>query len=229
MKNREFMTERHSKTTGLGTAGRLLSYALIGTSLALPGMLWASPHSLESLPNQAPQQKAAPANAQQPQTQQPAQATNGQADNNRPGRQVQPPRNGGRPPAGSPRPGPGAGPRPPQNGGPGHYQPRPPAFHHPYHGPRRPAYGWGTGNGWRLRHFFLGDSRPVNLWHRHRLYAGGYFPALFLRSMQPVPPSLRYYLSPVPPGYEFGYFDGYCFVYDPDTLMIVSVIDLYKY
>jgi hypothetical protein len=33
----------------------------------------------------------------------------------------------------------------------------------------------------------------------------------------------------VPPGYEIGYYDGYCLVYDPYSLEIVSVIDLYRY
>jgi hypothetical protein len=37
------------------------------------------------------------------------------------------------------------------------------------------------------------------------------------------------YLPPVPPGYEIGYFDGYCLVYDPYTLRIESVLDLYRY
>lgn len=110
-----------------------------------------------------------------------------------------------------------------------HQHPRPPAYPHSYYGPRYPTYAWGPGNGWRLRHFFIGNGRPVNRWHRHHLFVGGYLPVHFLGNMQPVPPSLMFYLPPVPRGYEIGFFDGYCVVYDPYTLRIVSVIDLYEY
>jgi hypothetical protein len=58
---------------------------------------------------------------------------------------------------------------------------------------------------------------------------GGYFPRIYLERIQPIPPDLTVYLPPVPPGYEVGYYDGYCLVYDPFTLRIVSVIDLYRY
>ncbi|HLH38839.1 MAG TPA: hypothetical protein VKX39_06800 [Bryobacteraceae bacterium] len=33
-------------------------------------------------------------------------------------------------------------------------------------------------------------------------------------------------LPPPPPGYVFGYIDGYCVVYDPRTGYIADVIDL---
>jgi len=65
--------------------------------------------------------------------------------------------------------------------------------------------------------------------HRHHFFIGGYFPRIFLDRIQPIPPGLMVYLPPVPPGFEIGYYDGYCLVYDPQTLAIVSVIDLYGY
>jgi hypothetical protein len=37
------------------------------------------------------------------------------------------------------------------------------------------------------------------------------------------------YLPPVPLGYEVGYYDGYCLVYDPNSLLVASVFDLYQY
>jgi hypothetical protein len=117
---------------------------------------------------------------------------------------------------------------------PGRPAPRPPAYYpphygHPHYGPPRPHYVWGGGNGWRLRHFFLGDMRPVRGWHRHPLFIGGYFPQAHLARIQPIPEHLMVYLPPVPPGYEIGYFDGYCLIYDPYTLRIESVLDLYRY
>jgi hypothetical protein len=102
-------------------------------------------------------------------------------------------------------------------------------YQHPHYGPRRPTYVWGGGNGWRLRHFFLGDAPRMQRWHRNRLFTGAYFPAIYLENIQPVPPSLMEYLPPIPMGYEVGYYDGYCLIYDPGTLRIVSVIDLYLY
>jgi hypothetical protein len=51
----------------------------------------------------------------------------------------------------------------------------------------------------------------------------------FTDPLQPIPPDLMIYPPPVPPGYEVGYYDGYCLLYDPGTLRIVSVIDLYRY
>jgi hypothetical protein len=47
--------------------------------------------------------------------------------------------------------------------------------------------------------------------------------------MERIPQDLMAYLPPVPPGYAIGYYDGYCLVYDPYSLMIVGMIDLYEY
>jgi hypothetical protein len=88
---------------------------------------------------------------------------------------------------------------------------------------------WGGGNGWRLHQFFLGDMRRLNRIHRYRFFAGDYFPRIYLANIQPIPPQLIGYLPPPPPGYAIGYYDGYCLVYDPISLEIVSVIDLYQY
>ena len=71
--------------------------------------------------------------------------------------------------------------------------------------------------------------RRINRMHRQQFYVGGYFPSLYLRDLRPIPPSLLVYLPPVPSGYEIGYYNGYCLVYDPYTLEIISVIDLYRY
>jgi len=71
--------------------------------------------------------------------------------------------------------------------------------------------------------------RRLNRWQRPHFFVGGYIPAIYLADIQPIPRHLLMELPPVPPGYAIGYYDGYCLVYDPYTLMIVSVIDLYEY
>lgn len=106
--------------------------------------------------------------------------------------------------------------------------PQPPAYHHTPHRRPRPNYRWGN-NGWRLHQFFFGDGPRMQPTRRHYFFAGEYFPLLYLPYMQPIPPQILEYLPPVPPGYDIGYYDGYGLVYDPNTLMIISVIDLYRY
>jgi hypothetical protein len=65
--------------------------------------------------------------------------------------------------------------------------------------------------------------------HRNYLFIGGYIPERLFDRIQPIPAGLMVDLPPVPPGYEIGYFDGYCLVYDPYSLEIIGLIDLYRY
>jgi hypothetical protein len=233
----------------------LFYVVVLGASLAWPSLLWAGasflghPLSLDSQRNGGPDRNGGTDKGQQaPSPQRPPKGDDGPGSN-RPPAKPQSPRNGGdRPQHGPSRP--GANPRPPQTGGPVvkpgrpgpgpvrppvnnhppvHTAPRPPVHHHPGYGPGRPHFVWGPGNGWRLHQFFLGDIHRMHRMHRHHLFIGGYFPRIFLDRVQPIPPGLMVYLPPVPPGYEIGYYDGYCLVYDPQTLVIVSVIDLYRY
>ena len=110
---------------------------------------------------------------------------------------------------------------------PGQAPARPPVHHRPHHGYGYPNYVWNRGNVKRLHRYFYEDMRRVNQWHRRPLFVGGYFPRRFELYIQPIPPSLMRYLPPVPPRYEIGYFDGYCFVYDPRSLLVVSVVDVF--
>lgn len=100
-------------------------------------------------------------------------------------------------------------------------------YHQPHSG-ALPHYGWGYGNGWRLRHFFIGVRPPIVPVHRHHFYVGGFLPFIYLPEMQPIPYELMGYLPPVPDGYEIGYFDGYGIVYHAQTLQIIGLIDLYR-
>ena len=106
---------------------------------------------------------------------------------------------------------------------------RPNGHHGPRPGYRLPNYSWGRGGVSRLRSYFREDLLRVNRWHRRPLFVGGYFPHRYRMYIQPIPHGLMRYLPPVPRGYAIGYFGGYSLVYDPRTLLIVSVVDLYRY
>ncbi|MEG9438093.1 hypothetical protein JAO29_18250 [Edaphobacter sp. HDX4] len=43
---------------------------------------------------------------------------------------------------------------------------------------------------------------------------------------QPVPRSYYAEVPPPPPGYQYGYYDGYVVAYDPSTRIIADVLDL---
>ena len=66
----------------------------------------------------------------------------------------------------------------------------------------------------------------VDTAHRTALVAGGHLPGDWHGRMRPVPVDVIRELPPAPPGYVFGYIDGYCVVYNPTTLLIADVIDL---
>ena len=46
-------------------------------------------------------------------------------------------------------------------------------------------------------------------------------------AFEPVPADVVAYLPPAPEGYVFGFVDGYCVVYDPNTFLVIDVIDLF--
>jgi len=66
----------------------------------------------------------------------------------------------------------------------------------------------------------------VDVAHRAAFVAGGRLPDDWHGRMRPVPAAVIRELAPPPPGYVFGYIDGYCVVYSPTTLLIADVIDL---
>ncbi len=245
MTKRASVTETSQIKAGLERGSALFWTAVIGATISFPLSLYAM---LGNPPNlNAPQSEGRPTKQQSRASSQ--NNENGRRGNHSPS-QTRPPGNGTGPSQGAPgRPSPAWRPAPPQHGGPwvkpghpgfgpvhppqtGHPgvpSPRPPSHHPQHHGPGRPGYVWGGGNGWRLHQFFLGDMRGMNRRHRQDFYPGTYLPRIYLGSIQPIPPDLMVYLPPVPPGYSVGYYDGYCLLYDPYTLRIVSVVDLYRY
>lgn len=86
-------------------------------------------------------------------------------------------------------------------------------------------YHFRTEDGARLRQHYT-KIEHVDVAHRHVLVAGGRLPGDWRVRIRPVPAAVIRELAPPPPGYVFGYLDGYCVVYDPTTLLIADVIDL---
>jgi Ni/Co efflux regulator RcnB len=70
------------------------------------------------------------------------------------------------------------------------------------------------------------NIEKVDVAHRGEFRAGGRLPDDWRKRMRPVPVAVVRELPPPPPGYVFGYIDGYCVVYNPTTLLIADVIDL---
>ena len=89
----------------------------------------------------------------------------------------------------------------------------------------RAEYHFRQEDGRRLRDHYK-DIHRVDVNHRGRYIAGERLPHDWHRRMHPVPEAIIAELPPPPPGYIFGYIDGYCVVYDPNTGYIADVIDL---
>lgn len=77
----------------------------------------------------------------------------------------------------------------------------------------------------RFRGYYANDVRR---WERNRrrprFYAGYAIPRSY--RVQPVPPAYYNGLQPPPPGYQYGYYDGYVVAYNPTTRIIADVMDL---
>lgn len=66
----------------------------------------------------------------------------------------------------------------------------------------------------------------LDLSRRANYVVGGKMPPDWRSRIQPVPIDAVRSLALPPSGYVFGYIDGYCVAYDPDTLVIADAIDL---
>ncbi|HEY2039291.1 MAG TPA: hypothetical protein VGG95_06475 [Edaphobacter sp.] len=114
-------------------------------------------------------------------------------------------------------------------GPPGHDHHNPP----PGHGGVPPGQAKKyNGNDWRFRqedrsHFYNHYQRDADHWRgrkrpvfvRGRAIPRGY-------TIQPVPQAYWQGMAPPPPGYQYGYSDGYVVAYDPTTRIIADVLDL---
>lgn len=78
----------------------------------------------------------------------------------------------------------------------------------------------------KLRQHFQSQLAQVNRANRPRITAGVTLEPSYQTYIVPVPQEVIVALAPPPPGYVFGYYDGYVFVYDPSTFFVIEVIDL---
>lgn len=78
-------------------------------------------------------------------------------------------------------------------------------------------------------HFASHYQKDINRWQhnshgRPRFSRGQRIPSNY--RFQPVPRAYYSEVPPPPPGYQYGYYDGYVVAYDPTTRIIADVLDL---
>ena len=61
---------------------------------------------------------------------------------------------------------------------------------------------------------------------RHHIRAGERLPSDYRSRLKSVPTSYYRNMPPPPPGYRFGYYDGYVVAYNPTTQIVADVLDL---
>lgn len=78
----------------------------------------------------------------------------------------------------------------------------------------------------KLRQHYQAQLAHVDRANRPHVVSGGTIPTTYVTYIQPVPQDVIVYVEPPPPGYEIGFLDGYIIVYDPNTFLVLDVIDL---
>lgn len=92
-------------------------------------------------------------------------------------------------------------------------------------GGSQPGYRFGNDDRNRFAQRYRSDAmRWRNRRDRPRFYAGYAIPRNY--ALRPVPPSYWAGGPPPPPGYQYGYYDGYVVAYNPATRIIADVLDL---
>lgn len=76
----------------------------------------------------------------------------------------------------------------------------------------------------KLRASYHGN---VDKSHRVTVVQQQVLPVEIRTQIQPVPVDVVSYLGPAPDGFMYGFVDGYCVVYDPNTFFVIDVIDLF--
>lgn len=85
---------------------------------------------------------------------------------------------------------------------------------------------------WRFRHddrghFYSYYRHDVDHWRGRKrpVFVRGYvIPRSYV--VQPMPPAYWRGVPPPPPGYQYGYSEGYVVAYDPTTRIVADVLDL---
>ena len=71
------------------------------------------------------------------------------------------------------------------------------------------------------------NINSVDRSHRVSIAREQVLPVQVRTEIQPVPVDVVSYLPPVPEGYMVGFVDGYCVVYNPNTFIVIDVLDLF--
>lgn len=71
------------------------------------------------------------------------------------------------------------------------------------------------------------DIDHVNRSQRVSIARQQILPVEVRTQIEPVPVDVVSILPPAPEGFVFGFVDGYCVVYDPNTFFVLEVIDLF--
>jgi Ni/Co efflux regulator RcnB len=71
------------------------------------------------------------------------------------------------------------------------------------------------------------DNDKIDVAHRPRFVVGGKLPGDFRVRFHPLPEVIVHELPAIPAGLEVGYVDGYAVVYDPVSLEIIEVLDVW--
>ena len=82
----------------------------------------------------------------------------------------------------------------------------------------------------RLREHYRTNFREhdrIDAAHRPSFVVGGRLPRDWKGRIHPVPEVVYREFPPIPAGLQIGYLDGYAVVYDPVTLEIVEVLDVW--
>jgi cytoskeletal protein RodZ len=77
-----------------------------------------------------------------------------------------------------------------------------------------------------IKNHYKTELGHVDRANRPHIVVGGTITRENVTYIQPVPAEVIVGFPPVPPGFVWGYWDGYCFVYDPNTLQVIYVVDL---
>ncbi len=117
-------------------------------------------------------------------------------------------------------------------GPPGHDRYNPPPGHGGVPPGQARRYNNNGHGDWRFQNndrdrFYSHYRRDADRWRGRRrpvFVRGQAFPASY--RIQPVPRSYWQGAPPPPPGYQYGYYDGYVVAYDPTTRIIADVMDL---
>lgn len=89
-----------------------------------------------------------------------------------------------------------------------------------------PAYHFRTEDRERMYSHYHDADQWRDRRDRHEYYEGQRLEGDWQTRMQAVPPEYSRELPPPPPGYLFGYSDGYAVAYNPTTRIVADVIDL---